>query len=101
MSRCKQQDAGEVEGAPTEKGEAPARGNRDSSSCAHEKQWQDEIKVGGSVGRNCQRIMRRERKRVRLFTAAGEEAMWRDAARRRAGAALDERHEAVLCELGS
>jgi hypothetical protein len=42
-----------------------------------------------------------ERKRARLFTAAGEEAIWRDAARRRAGAALDERHEAVLCELGS
>ena len=55
-------------------------------------------KVGGSVGRNCPRIMGGERKRARLFTAAGEEAMRGGAARRRAGAALDERHDAVLYE---
>jgi hypothetical protein len=67
----------------------------------HQWPWTEEIKVDGSVGRNCPRIMGGERKRARLFTAAREEAIWRDAARRRAGAALDERHEAVLCELGS
>jgi hypothetical protein len=53
----------------------------DTEGDDHQWPWTEEIKDDNSVGRNCQRIIRGERKQARLFTAAGEGAMRRGAGR--------------------